>query len=152
MRRLLIDLASRAVARAVIFRADRVLLLRRASDQRIAPDAWQCPAGKQEPGEPIEETLVREVREETGLVVRASVPLGTTSTAVETDGVPTTWTQFDFLAETSGAEVVLSDEHRDFRWVALTELERFAELSPQVRTAICRGVAARDAQIQSSQP
>jgi 8-oxo-dGTP diphosphatase len=142
-------LATKAVARAVIFRADRVLLLQRACDQRIAPNAWQCPAGKQEPGEPIETTLIREVREETGLAVRTSVPLGTTSTVVETDGEPTTWLQFDFLTDTDDAEVVLSDEHRDFRWVPLAELELFAELSPQVRTAIRRGVATREAQIRN---
>ncbi len=135
----------------MIFRADRVLLLQRARDQRIAPNVWQCPAGKQESGEPIEKTLVREVREETGLVVRASVPLGTTSTVVEAEGEPTTWLQFDFLADTDDAEIALSDEHCDFRWVPLTEIELFAELSPQVRTAIRRGVAAREDQTRSPQ-
>jgi len=129
----------------VIFRGDRVLLLRRASDQRIAPDTWQCPVGKQDVGEPIEETLVREVHEETGLRVLSAVPLGTQSTERVTDREPTTWHQFDFLAETDGAEVRLSHEHSAFRWVPLAEIDRFPDLSPQVRAAITRGREARDA-------
>ena len=56
----------------MIFRGERVLLLRRAPEQRIAPCVWQCPAGKQNDGEAIEATLARELREETGLAERAN--------------------------------------------------------------------------------
>lgn len=136
---------TRVVARAVIFRGDRVLLLRRAADQRIAPNNWQCPVGKQDPGEPIEKTLAREVFEETGLTVLSAAPLGTQSREIVMDGVTTTWEQFDFLAKTDDAEVVLSDEHRDSAWVPLEELDEFAELAPNVRIAIARGRVARDA-------
>lgn len=138
-------MTTRVAARAVIFRGDCVLLLRRASDQRIAPDAWQCPVGKQDPGEPIEATLAREVHEETGLTVQTAIPLGNYTTEVVADGEITTWRQFDFLAETDAGDVVLSDEHRDFRWVPPAELGEFPGLAPQVRVAISRGREARDA-------
>ncbi len=128
----------------MIFRGDCVLLLRRSSDQRIAPDAWQCPVGKQDPGEPIEETLVREVYEETGLAVQTAIPLGDHTTEIVADGETTMWRQHDFLAETDAADVVLSDEHRDFRWVPLARLGEFPDLAPQVRVAISRGREARD--------
>ena len=47
---------------------DRVLLLRRGPADRFAPGAWDLPVGKQEPGEQITATAVRELREEAGLV------------------------------------------------------------------------------------
>ena len=55
---------------AVIDAAGRTLLLRRA-DEGI----WGLPKGTVEPGETLEETAVREVREETGLQVRILAPL-----------------------------------------------------------------------------
>jgi 8-oxo-dGTP pyrophosphatase MutT (NUDIX family) len=54
----------------VIDSEGRILLLRRA-DERI----WVLPKGTVEPGETLEQTAVREVREETGLRVRILAPL-----------------------------------------------------------------------------
>lgn len=44
-------------------REDRVLLIRHAG----SPDQWGHPGGGHEPGETMEETALREVREETGI-------------------------------------------------------------------------------------
>jgi 8-oxo-dGTP pyrophosphatase MutT (NUDIX family) len=52
--------------------ADVVLISRRSSTGAIQ---WTLPKGQPEPGERIEETAVREVREETGLRVRLLGPL-----------------------------------------------------------------------------
>ncbi|MFJ3216115.1 NUDIX domain-containing protein [Kitasatospora sp. NPDC086801] len=49
--------------------AQRVVLLRRGPKAKFAQGLWDLPVGKSEPGEPITETAVRELREETGLVV-----------------------------------------------------------------------------------
>lgn len=50
--------------------AGDVLLVRRADD-----DTWVMPAGGLELGESIGDALVREVREETGLVVESATPI-----------------------------------------------------------------------------
>ncbi|MEV7771944.1 NUDIX domain-containing protein [Kitasatospora sp. NPDC086791] len=47
----------------------RVVLLRRGPKAKFAQGRWDLPVGKSEPGEPITGTAVRELREETGLVV-----------------------------------------------------------------------------------
>ncbi|WP_030062220.1 MULTISPECIES: NUDIX domain-containing protein [Streptomyces] len=47
----------------------RVVLLRRGPKAKFAQGMWDLPVGKNEPGEPITETAVRELKEETGLVV-----------------------------------------------------------------------------------
>ena len=55
-------------AAAVVLRGQRVLLVRRAIEPRRG--CWGLPAGYQEVDETVESAAVREVREETGLVVR----------------------------------------------------------------------------------
>jgi 8-oxo-dGTP pyrophosphatase MutT (NUDIX family) len=51
--------------------AGRIVLLQRGPGARFGQGMWDLPAGKSEPGEPVTATAVRELREETGLVVRA---------------------------------------------------------------------------------
>ncbi|WP_053084681.1 NUDIX hydrolase [Streptomyces viridochromogenes] len=47
----------------------RLLILRRSSHLDFAPDEWDVPSGKGEPRERITATAVRELKEETGVVV-----------------------------------------------------------------------------------
>ncbi|MEV0873614.1 MULTISPECIES: NUDIX domain-containing protein [Streptomyces] len=49
---------------------DRVVLLQRSENAKFAQGMWDLPVGKSEPGEPITETAVRELYEETGLTVK----------------------------------------------------------------------------------
>lgn len=52
--------------------AGRVLLLQRGPKSKFAQGMWDLPVGKSEPGEPITETAVREVKEETGIIIDPS--------------------------------------------------------------------------------
>lgn len=49
---------------------NRVVLLQRSENAKFAQGKWDLPVGKSEPGEPITETAVRELYEETGLTVK----------------------------------------------------------------------------------
>lgn len=59
------------VAVAMIDSENRVLLARRPEGKALA-GLWEFPGGKVEPGEPLEEALVRELREELGVDVSRS--------------------------------------------------------------------------------
>lgn len=48
----------------------RVVLLQRGERAKFGRGMWDLPVGKSEPGEPITETAVRELYEETGLTVK----------------------------------------------------------------------------------
>ncbi|WP_055493060.1 NUDIX domain-containing protein [Streptomyces sp. TP-A0356] len=50
--------------------SNRVVLLQRSQNAKFAQGMWDLPVGKSEPGEPITETAVRELYEETGLTVK----------------------------------------------------------------------------------
>jgi 8-oxo-dGTP pyrophosphatase MutT (NUDIX family) len=49
---------------------NRVVLLQRSENAKFGQGMWDLPVGKNEPGEPITETAVRELYEETGLTVK----------------------------------------------------------------------------------
>lgn len=51
---------------------DRVLLLRRGPAATFAAGKWDLPVGKSDPGEAVTDTAVRELHEETGLVVASA--------------------------------------------------------------------------------
>lgn len=63
-----------AIAAAVIVNDGCLLLVRRRVKEGCL--SWQFPAGGVEPGEDPADAAVRETREQTGLIVKASAVLG----------------------------------------------------------------------------
>src|SRR5690349_20065187 len=65
------QLRGQVVARAVIGRDGRVLLVRRAPSDSLA-GWWELPGGKVDRAESVERALAREIAEETALVASVS--------------------------------------------------------------------------------
>jgi len=57
----------RRVARGILLKGEKALLVKRSRACKHHPGWWQFPGGKGEGKEPLRATVVREVREETGL-------------------------------------------------------------------------------------
>lgn len=70
------------VSAAIIFQEDKVLIARRAPDQKMA-GYWEFAGGKKEAGETIEDCLVRELREELGVHVLPIKTVGTSDYSYE---------------------------------------------------------------------
>ena len=84
---------------------------------------WDFPKGNIEKGEVPEQTMVREVREETGLVDVVPVPgfKKVIEYFYKREGKTVHKQVTFFLAESKVDEVVLSFEHRDFAWLTFEE-------------------------------
>ncbi len=105
----------------VVFRlkeAPEFLLLKRSDNEEIYPGLWQIISGGVKRGEKAYETAVREIREEIGTKPKRLFNTPLTNTFY-------TWTDNSvnlspvFAAEVGAdAEVKLSDEHRDYRWLS----------------------------------
>ncbi len=99
----------------------RILLLKRA-EERI----WCLPKGTQEAGESLETTAVREIREETGLVVKLLRPIHTIHYSYFW---PPGNVNYDksvayFLAEPVGGRLKLESGFDEARWVTKPEAMR----------------------------
>jgi 8-oxo-dGTP diphosphatase len=90
----------------------RMLLLLRPAG------TWEPPAGRLQPGESFEEGAIRELYEETGMLVS---PQRIIATWVGNAPSGRRLASITYAGRISGGEVTLSDEHLDYRWVTLEE-------------------------------
>ncbi|MCX5254263.1 NUDIX domain-containing protein [Streptomyces canus] len=85
------DDGSLVVAAAVIIRSGRLLVVSKTA----APDVFYLPGGKPDPGEDLETALLRELREELGLVPVAFSPLQEVRALAALERIPMTMTVYD---------------------------------------------------------
>ncbi|QIS17158.1 NUDIX domain-containing protein [Nocardia terpenica] len=112
------DEVQQLVVGAIIRFDGKVLLLRRPADDFMG-GIWELPSGKVEPGEALDQALIREVKEETGLdVTRITDYLGDFDYE---SGSGKKSRQFNFTVEVASAEPVVLQEHDAYTWTNLTE-------------------------------
>lgn len=84
---------------------------------------WSLPKGHIEAGETREQTAVREIAEETGIIGEVLCELGTIDFTFVAEGRRIHKTVHHFLLERTGGEVSTDDvEVADVAWVALSDL------------------------------
>jgi 8-oxo-dGTP diphosphatase len=107
---------------AAIFRDDRVLIVRRGRPP--AHGLYTLPGGGVELGETLEQAVIREVREETGLAI-APIGLVGFREAIARDAAERVERHFvilPFAARWVGGEIVLSEELAEAHWLKPDEL------------------------------
>jgi len=111
--------------------AGRLLLIKRGHE----PEAgrWSLPGGRIEPGESDQQALVREVREETGLVVTPGRLVGTVDRP-QPDG--RVLVIRDYAAEVTTGDLIAGDDAADARWVSLPGFDRLP-LTTGLKEALC---------------
>ncbi|MBU0527670.1 MAG: NUDIX hydrolase [Candidatus Micrarchaeota archaeon] len=99
----------------VVSKGDKVLLLRRENG------TWEFPGGGIEWGEDPQKAAIRETKEETGLDVQ-NVSFVTYTTATYKKGEDDKHSIYlVYKGETDSQEVVLSEEHKEYRWLNVLE-------------------------------
>ena len=96
----------------------RCLIIRRSSASKHNAGGWDLPGGKVDAGEAPDAALVREVAEETGLLVDIVRVAG----AAESEAPDRKIAYLIFEANTLASEVRLSSEHDGFEWVPPSRL------------------------------
>ncbi len=107
---------------AIVFNSGRVLMVRRGRPP--AENLWAIPGGKVRLGESLQQSVEREVLEETGLIVRAGRPVYTFD-LIERDSegiIRFHYVIVDLCAELAGGVLQAGDDAREARWIAAEEL------------------------------
>ncbi|MEK7187028.1 MAG: NUDIX domain-containing protein, partial [Patescibacteria group bacterium] len=116
---------------------NKILLIKRVSNDSHHPSLWECPGGKLDQGQDIMRAREREVMEETGLLVNLIHPLVYADSYIVGDGKYAGMPYIGLfgIARSLGGKLTLSSEHSDFVWVTHDEALSY-ELTPEVRKAM----------------
>lgn len=103
---------------------NKVLITKRSKHDNYFPLAWDIPGGSVDMGETVVEALIREVKEETNIVVTPIKPI-----YVHAD---LTWVpdkqliQIVYQCACNGGDIILDqEEHDEYQWVAYDDIGKF---------------------------
>jgi ADP-ribose pyrophosphatase YjhB (NUDIX family) len=125
---------------AVIVQKNRVLLIRRGTPPLLGE--WSLPGGVLECGETLREAVVREAREETGLVVESSEMLGVYERVIRDDEgrVRYHYVLIDFLCRPLSGDPKAGSDAEDVRWFTREELPAL-NLAYDANDVVLKGLA-----------
>jgi 8-oxo-dGTP diphosphatase len=109
--------------KALIFKDDRFLIIKRSLKARGDPYTWELPGGGVEFRESPEAALVREVKEETGLEVGCLFPISTW-TFMKTENTQVIGINY-LCAARRFTDIVLSPEHDELTWIKESEITNY---------------------------
>lgn len=104
----------------IVVNDDKILIMRRSKTKNHYPGAWDFPCERVKEGS-LAENAIRGVMLEAGLeieVVRPGKPVALEDGDWRFVVVP-------FLCKSEGRNVRMDDEHDDFRWVSLEEMQNY---------------------------
>ncbi len=103
----------------ILEKDNKILMLKRHFYDRTLPNVYCLPGGKVEEKESLESALKREVYEETGLNVCSQTYLEALDVEIKEKHFEINM----FSIETHNQEVLISDEHSEYKWFSRAEVE-----------------------------
>lgn len=105
----------------------KFLLIQRAPKDDSLPGFWELPSGGIDEGENMETSVIREVKEESGIDISSydlKLVDSESYSFTKENGDIKNVTETTYLVSLDNTpEVILSDEHVNYQWVSLLELE-----------------------------
>ncbi|MEI6563772.1 MAG: A/G-specific adenine glycosylase [bacterium] len=107
------------IAVGVIWKKGLILIARRDEKQMLG-GLWEFPGGKQKKGETLEQTAVREIKEETGLMVRIGAPYATVKHAYSHFKITMTAFRCDWLSGRASPKASV-----EVKWILPADLANY---------------------------
>ena len=103
---------------AVVIHNDQVLLVKRAKAPKKG--LWCIPGGKITYGETLQQAAEREIKEETGVTIKAGVPIYVFDLIIDTEYH---YIIIDLIAEYISGTPKAGDDASDAKWISLHHLD-----------------------------
>lgn len=116
------------VALGLVFYNQKILLLRRNKDDNWGADKWALVGGGIEKDELPMDAMVRELKEETELDVKTIL---FKKLLVEGKKV-----EYLYLIKSKTNTVIINEEHQEFKWFTVAEINMETELAPEIKKYI----------------
>jgi mutator protein MutT len=125
---------------AIIICNGKILLVKRRGEP--GKGRWSIPGGIVELGETVEEAVIREVKEETGLDVAEPELIDVVDNIVQDEEERVKWhfVILDFFVKVRGGKLRASDDAEEIRWVPLDEAKKY-DLTKTFRSFLQRNRA-----------
>lgn len=130
----------KVVVKSIIEHNGKILLLRRPEGKKF-PLMLDYPGGKYENGESLEAAALRELKEETGIVMRR-LDLHDVSIKQYSDARAACMFLIVYRGVTETADVELSDEHIAYAWMSPKKVDK-TRLMPSLVPSLDRYIASR---------
>ncbi len=98
---------------------DELLILSLPTSKKFPNEAWMLPGGRLENQENPEDTLIREIKEETNLEINVVSPCHVAIWM--SDGEPKC--SIFYHCQTKHNQVKLSDEHNAYKWISVEKID-----------------------------
>ena len=135
--------APRVAVGGIVLDGDRVLLVRR--NQAPSVGRWSIPGGLVDLGERLEDAVVREIEEESGLRVRVLGLCGVIDRVIRGDDASAVryhYVIIDYVSAVEGGILRPGDDAAEARWVTLDELVTY-DVTDGVADMVRRAFALR---------
>ena len=108
------------LVKALVRHNEKYLLLKKSRDKYFPENVgkWECSGGLIEKGETSRQTILREVRKETGLEIKVIKKLPTLR---QTDKFYDSRCDV-YLIDVNSEDIKLSDEHTEYQWLRADEV------------------------------
>jgi len=117
------------LSQGIITRKGKYLIGKRAFHKKFSPGKWEFIAGFVDEGETPQETIIRELKEETGIqgkVVKICAPYE----VPDNEGM---WKIFPFVIEADNNFKINKEDHEELKWIRASELENYPDLSEDLK-------------------
>ena len=109
----------------------KILLTKRSANQTFYPNVWDLPGGHLEAGESPETALVRELKEELGIVATAYESLGTFDELSPEGNESYTYYVYLVTAWRGTTANLQREEHSEIRWVTFEDTSNLELADPR---------------------
>ncbi|MTI49223.1 NUDIX domain-containing protein [Sporosalibacterium faouarense] len=117
---------SEVLTKALVVKDRKILLLKRSENSSFGGGLWDIPGGKLEFGERPEESLKREINEETSLNIKIQEILDINSGINYEKNKQ--YITIVYLTKYENGRVILNKENTDFLWVDINNIDEYEKI------------------------